>query len=225
MKSYQSLSISIILHLSIFIFIIFLNKSNVAYIETDNIINISSVVSVQELGMPNVLKKDLLEFNNTKTEALELGKEDMILNQEKSDAVIKLKAINELKEKIAKDTYLNKIKLIRGQGKVFSESSYISLSGTNTGTEKDEYILKIQHLIRMNWEIPTWADLKNKKILLNCIFNSDGTIKNISILQSSGEKEIDDTAINAIKKAEPFPEPPYKFKDILVNEGLNFSFP
>lgn len=225
MRVYLSFSSSVFLHVLILLLIIYINKKNNTYIETDNIINISSVVSVEAIGLPNVLKKDIEQISQIKTQ--ELSKDDMVLNQDNNDAVLKLKAINSLKEKIKQDDYLSKIKQIKGMGRVFTDGTPISLTGSNTNENGEEnvYILKIQKLVSMNWELPTWADLKNKKVLINCTINSDGSIKNIVVTESSGINEIDETAINAIKKSAPFPEPPYKFKEILETEGLNFSFP
>lgn len=225
MRSYISFSTSICLHILIFFLIFYINKKHNTYIETDNIINISSVVSVEAIGLPNILKKDIEAI--TQETASTLSKDDMVLNQDNSDAVLKLKAISSLKEKIKQDEYLSKIKQIKGMGKVFTDGTPISLSGTSTNelSKDDEYIVKIQKLISMNWELPTWADLKNKKVLVNCTINSDGSVKEILVTASSGLKEIDDTAVNAIKKSAPFPEPPYKYKEILEAEGLTFSFP
>lgn len=226
MRTYYSFSFSIFFHVLVFLLIIYITKAKNTYINTSsNIINISSVVSVEAIGLPNILKKDLAEIDSLNQKTIEVSKDDMVLKQDNTDAVLKIKAISSLKEKIKQDSYLSKIKQIKGMGKVFTDGTPISLSGSSTTGDSDVYILKIQKLVSMNWEMPTWADLKNKKVLINCIINSDGTINKITLIESSGIKEIDDSAIGAIKKADPFPEPPYKFKDIFNSEGINFSFP
>ena len=54
--------------------------------------------------------------------------------------------------------------------------------------------------------------------------NDSGAIYEIEISQSSGNKDFDNIAYNAVKSASPFPTPPVSLKETLQN-GVVLSFP
>ncbi len=69
------------------------------------------------------------------------------------------------------------------------------------------YMYRMQTKIKSNWNPPS-QDVSRGVTLLYTI-NRDGTLKKYKVLKSSGVKELDDAAIEALKKSfpsEPLPE-------------------
>lgn len=56
---------------------------------------------------------------------------------------------------------------------------------------------------KMGWE---------GKVLISFIVGADGTVRDIKIVQSSGRELLDQSTVEAVKKASPFPKPPVEAK-------------
>ncbi|MBQ3642366.1 TonB C-terminal domain-containing protein, partial [bacterium] len=81
----------------------------------------------------------------------------------------------------------------------------------------DNYANRVKETISANWETKTKIILNKsngKDLQTSTIFtiNSDGTLKEVKIIRSSGNKEFDDMAIDAIKRSEKFELFPQEYK-------------
>jgi TonB family protein len=219
---YSSFFVSFIFHLAILLSLIILAKEK-KYINIDSkTINIQNISFVDTVDLPNVLKKDIPLINKTKTPK---NKKDQMVYNPKPN-IDRIKAIAKLRKKVQKQEYLDKIKKIRGQGEVFkSNESFLTYNSNSINNEKDLYLLKIKNLVSSNWIIPNWISIENKRVLIKAYIDFDGTILKIELIQSSGNEDLDISAIEAIEKTKTFFPTPEKYKNNIKKNGITFSFP
>ena len=88
-----------------------------------------------------------------------------------------------------------------------------------TNLEIDEYLASISKKIKNNWVNPYHEDKAwQKGMVIVCMFVlPSGNLEKTSLMKSSGNIEIDNSAIDAIKKSSPFDElPNYSAYDFVV---------
>lgn len=84
-----------------------------------------------------------------------------------------------------------------------------------------QYMDNMQHTVKANWKPK--ANTENPiKVVLKYRIYKNGEISNIEVLKSSGDKELDNTAIEAVKKSSPLAELPDALPKNYVD--VNFSF-
>ncbi len=81
------------------------------------------------------------------------------------------------------------------------------------------YINNIERKIKSNWDAPAYD--KTSKIIVSFIVQTDGTVKDIKIKQSSGNAELDNSVIVALKKSSPLPKLP---KELSKNGFVQIEF-
>lgn len=84
------------------------------------------------------------------------------------------------------------------------------------------YMRKMQMNIKKNWNPPKYN--KNCKIVAIYKIQQDGKISNIRIKKSSGDKNMDNSAIKALKKSSPLSPLPYGFKEKSVDVEFSFDY-
>ena len=86
-----------------------------------------------------------------------------------------------------------------------------------------DYMSDIQQKIKDNWD-PVKTD-KSKKVILLFKVYKDGKVTDIKVKKSSGNEEMDNSAIEAVIKSSPLPPLPKDYKlddvDILFNFDYN----
>jgi len=217
---YNSFYVSIAFHLTLIILIFFITN-NKTYIEINNeLINIQNITTVDAVGLPNILKKDIPLINQKK---IEQKKEDMVLKQTAN--IDRLKAISNLRNRIDEKKYLEKVQEIKGLGAVFKGQANLGISSNKNLEEEDEYFIRVKNKVNSNWNLPSWLSFEGKKILIRVYIDYDGNIIKIEQVKSSEDSDLDNSAITAIKNSEPFIPAPDKFKDSIKKQGILFSFP
>lgn len=86
-----------------------------------------------------------------------------------------------------------------------------------------EYMTNMQHTVKANWN-PKTNTKNSTRVVLKYRIYKNGEISNIEVLESSRDKELDETAIEAVKKSSPLEKLPNaitKDKDYI---DVNFSF-
>lgn len=86
----------------------------------------------------------------------------------------------------------------------------------------DDYMTYMQKKIKRNWQ----SDLciAGEKIIVSYSILEDGKIFNIQIIESSGNSELDFSAINALKQASPFLALPKQLKKEKNSVDVKFTF-
>ena len=228
-KSWIYLSIS----LHFLIIVSFIISSRVSY-NRPIVVGVSEEgsINVDMVGLPNVLKKDINTLAESK-ETIEIKPkaEVMVLPNAKKIKADKKNILEQLRTKIQEESsYLKKIKIIKGIkqsigiGKGASSTAKAGGGGGTGNMPTNPYFNTMKDLIRSYWRVPRWINLDDLNTLIVIKVNESGSIYEIAVEKSSGNKEFDDLAYNAVKNASPFPTPPASLKDTLAN-GVILSFP
>lgn len=198
-------------------------------------------INIDVVGLPNILKKDLALLNdNKKREQDKLSKTKtekslMSLPDTKKIKQARLSAIEKLKKSVAYEkTYLEKLKIIKGLRKStdigrITDSSEAPNPGTGSSGEASDipsnpYFNTLKDLIRTYWQVPHWMNTEGLNALVATKLSPSGEIASIEVIKSSGSKDFDNLALNAVRNASPFPTPPVVIRDTL-EDGIVFSFP
>lgn len=86
------------------------------------------------------------------------------------------------------------------------------------------YFKHIRERINESWRWPKEARRSFGDVVLRFIVKRDGTLKNISLVKSSGHKMLDDVVMGAIEKAAPFNPFPESLKRESVVIKSTFSY-
>lgn len=84
-----------------------------------------------------------------------------------------------------------------------------------------QYMNNMQHTVKANWNPKTNSE-NSTRVVLKYRIHKNGEISNIEVLKSSGDKKMDETAIEAVRKSSPLAELPDAIKENHVD--VNFSF-
>lgn len=84
------------------------------------------------------------------------------------------------------------------------------------------YMREMQSRIKSNWQ-PSSQKVSRSVTLLYSI-NKDGSLRHYSIYRSSGSKDMDNAAVEALKKSFPFKPLPENFKGEYVDVQFTFDY-
>lgn len=84
------------------------------------------------------------------------------------------------------------------------------------------YMYRMQKNIKSNWNPPSQEVSRGVTILYT--INRDGTLKKYKVLKSSGVKELDDAAVEALIKSFPFEPLPEGFGGKSVDVQFTFDY-
>jgi TonB family protein len=105
-------------------------------------------------------------------------------------------------------------------------SPWGSLSGGSSAFESklNDYYNMVEAKIKKEWTMP--GDLpkggRNLETIIIIVIDRNGKIQKSSIEKKSGNSQYDQSAMRAIKKAEPLPAIPKEFSDETVEVGIRF---
>jgi periplasmic protein TonB len=188
-------------------------------------------ISIDVVGLPNVLKKDLASLNKvTSEEKEEPKKQELFFPENKKTAEKKSNLISKIKDAVDKEqNYLTKLKIIKGLQVQEGVAGGTSDSSQGTGVDNDTvkanpYFQTVKEYVRNYWKIPNWMKTNNLNALVLVKISDDGSISELNISQSSGNAEFDELALNSVRTAAPFPAPPVAVREVLES-GIILSFP
>lgn len=94
----------------------------------------------------------------------------------------------------------------------------------NTSSEYSKYQTMIRSKIIREWVVPANKDAKDLRTSIKAMINSNGEVISAELQSSSGNKQFDQSALKAIKRASPLPIPPNSLANEVYNEGLLVEF-
>lgn len=156
----------------------------------------------------------------TDTEAVNLNKS----KQKQKAALEKLKKMSAI-EKIRQQVQNEKVSEATAKvlkGRIISKGT--ALTGLDR-IQSENYLVQLDGLIKSNWALPQWLIGKPFKTKVLVKINTDGSVADKKVVQSSGNPTYDDYCLQAIDKASPFPKVPEKFSEIYKEDGVLFGFP
>jgi colicin import membrane protein len=209
--------LSFCLHLTAFLIIILIVKqSNKPVIPSPYIVNLVSseiltkadnnkteaIKTSEDSVKMTASKKDIKTLSKNKEENVREMVEEkvsVIAAKKKIEKLVKLRSIIDLKARGNKNT-----------GKTQTASTSHSLS-EGKGTIFDDYYSKITRQIWQQWVYPDTGQ-KNLEAIISIRIFKDGTTIVQRIEKSSGNSLFDRSAIKALTKANPLPQPPYEME-------------
>ncbi|HAO94179.1 MAG TPA: cell envelope integrity protein TolA [Deltaproteobacteria bacterium] len=97
--------------------------------------------------------------------------------------------------------------------------------GTATGGLKSRYPAYysiIHDRVKDNWEYPEGFDYKKVSVIVSIKIDRSGSLLELLLEESSGNKRFDESLMNAVQKAAPFPPLPHEFEGKYLETGLRF---
>ncbi len=92
-------------------------------------------------------------------------------------------------------------------------------------TELENYASLLPTHVKPYWKLPGYLMNQQKKCRIQVYIGRDGKVLNTRVHTSSGDKEYDQRAIDAITAAEPFPEVPENIAAALIQGRILLGFP
>ncbi len=131
----------------------------------------------------------------------------------KLDRILKL----DPKDKEAKDDYLRCLQLAQHKGSSGEES------GAQVGQARRLYYTKIWNAIRKHWELPEYVKDQKLETVLVIVVRRDGKVLDLRVEKSSGNEVYDESARQAVRKAEPLPAFSQRFTVPLKRKSVSIS--
>jgi TonB family protein len=104
-----------------------------------------------------------------------------------------------------------------------AESGKTIMSDSEIGAQTDEYIGAVWSRVKQNWTMPqTLMPDKNITTIINVRISRSGALESLDFEKRSGNRYFDDSALRAVKKANPFPPLPYWIRDKSIEIGIRF---
>ena len=91
----------------------------------------------------------------------------------------------------------------------------------STSPEFQPYLEEMHKQISGKWQPP--AVNKDSEVVLRFTILKNGHVIDESVLQSSGDKEVDESALTALRKSSPLPPLPLSFTKNQVTVNFNFT--
>jgi TonB family protein len=98
------------------------------------------------------------------------------------------------------------------------------LQGVNKMDHQDYHGL-LDHHVKQFWSLPEWVAKAKLKAQVRIHLNENGLLVDAKIVKSSGQTSYDDSVMESVRKASPYPAPPIKFRDVVRVDGILLGFP
>ena len=207
-----------------------------------NIEIIQSAVRVDVVGLPKMtlqeLKKMDLQVKEPeapeveKTKNNETSKVEFKKQAKKVDLSKLLKGISSTQIKKVKAKKVKKTIDTTALKKLVLEGNAVSKGSSATGESIEEgqkdfvsYIQSLPDKIRQNWKLPSYLIEKELQCRVRIYIASNGNILNMQIIESSGDEEYDQKALDAVKKSSPLPKPQKTILSKVANGEVILGFP
>jgi len=92
-------------------------------------------------------------------------------------------------------------------------------------SDLDKYLIEVAEKVRMNWSLPSYLMDQELNCRIQVFISKTGKLLKTSIIESSGNSEYDDRAINSIKKSSPFPVPGSNIEGKVIKGESVLGFP
>lgn len=148
------------------------------------------------------------------------SKPDTKLQEQQSSALQRIAALSKIKKRKATDDAVPEGTTVKG--------NQLSEGNSLTGVEKIEYNRYLSDLdlhIKKNWHLPEWLVAKPLTASILVRFDGNGQLLEKKLIRSSGNKEFDKEALDAVTQSVPFPAPPENLISYFQSQGIELRFP
>lgn len=115
--------------------------------------------------------------------------------------------------------------LVKRGNKVQKGESLVGNGSAEVLSGVQSYATKLPSIVKEYWKIPSYLADKGLKARIRVFINTQGRLVRAVIYESSGEAEYDNRALEAVKKASPFPVPEDKISKNILNGDILLGFP
>jgi TonB family protein len=219
-----------------------------------NPVRFTPTLRVDLVGLPDVLKKDLIrvpktpsssdledELKDAEQEARRLKvpkAKAPVETAEPDEMVIKPKDARpesrdrKLKSALARIRSLEKI---RNQDdsedrpappiKGNAISKGSSLSGDAKESSEASYFDSVRERLQDNWALPVWLARQKLTAQVQIFIDSRGRVRASVFVKPSGNSQFDDAIRKTLTESQPFPAPPVELRPGLATDGILVGFP
>ncbi|MGB9677854.1 MAG: energy transducer TonB [Candidatus Ratteibacteria bacterium] len=224
-----SLSISFLFHITAF-FLIFVSFPNQKNKKLEKEVFIVKLVNIPQIEIPNITEENKIKNKGKTTLPLKNGKSEKkkeILETFSSDEY-KKKLFSKISEKGSMSNYktssdglnikIPEIKSVKINPPVFQSDFYTT---SFTHEIPSWYINLIKKKIEENWLLKEY--LLNMSAIVSFRIYRNGKVENIIIEKSSGNRNFDNSIVDAIKSVKVWPEFPENIKDKYLDIIIEFK--
>ncbi len=115
--------------------------------------------------------------------------------------------------------------LIKSGNKVQEGDSLVGNGSAEVSTAVESYARKLSQVIKPFWTIPSYLADKELQTRIRVFISSEGRVVRATVYESSGDEEYDKRALEAVKKASPFPVPEEKISKSVLSGDILLGFP
>jgi colicin import membrane protein len=166
-----------------------------------------------EIPTTNEPSVNLEKNKDTKKNSIESALDKL----RKDVAIEKVKGL--LKDDKSKETGLL---IPKYKGNILSPGT--ELTGVNKMDHQDYHALLDRH-VKQYWTLPEWVAKTKLKAQVRIYLNEFGVLVNVQIIRPSGQVSYDESVLESVRQASPFPAPPPKFQDVVRVDGILLGFP
>lgn len=102
-------------------------------------------------------------------------------------------------------------------------ASQTKISESEVNAQIREYISVVWSKVKQNWTMPHSLTLdKNITAIIEVRISRSGALERMAFEKRSGNRYFDESALRAVKKADPFPPLPYWVRENSIDIGIRF---
>ncbi|MDH5580984.1 MAG: TonB C-terminal domain-containing protein [Bdellovibrionales bacterium] len=230
--------ISFLVH--ILIFVVFFLFSKISKNQKVEIIEVLPAVRVDVVAMPKLTLQELKNIKireestspeKAKDNGSGVGPEylkkakkrslmDLLKRQAKKKVGIKPSKV----KSNGRSSGVDLSQLILEGNKISKGSAIIGTRGSRPTTEVEEYVSTLPDFVRPHWKLPSYLINEDLNCRIRIYLNSTGHLIRAEVYKSSGNKEYDQRAMNAINRSQ-FPTPKGLAKDLAAQGKIVLGFP
>lgn len=204
---------------------------------------VSEKEAAKETAKEEEAKEETKEDVNDQSLAFEKeAKEKLKAEQKRNDFLSKLKKISNKKVEVPSKGEANKKventqkgmhganesslkNLVMSGNKLSQGTALTGDGGSGNLTAFQAYASRLPEYVRPYWTLPSFLMDKSLQCRIRVWLNSSGQVVKASVYQSSGDREYDQRAVDAVKAASPFPELKDEFGQRAQNGDILLGFP
>ena len=148
-------------------------------------------------------------------------------SKKKEESKKEREAQTKLKRALERIKALERVKALAGEDEI--KGNQVSKGSALTGEAKQaletSYFDVVLERVRTYWELPKWLQDQGRSAKVMVYLDSQGRMKSIQIVQSSGSDAFDQEVKRTLHAANPFPLPPPAIAGEIGSQGILLGFP
>lgn len=174
--------------------------------------------------------KDVVKLPDTEAKKPEAEQINLKQTKKSQDAALKrLEAMQKI-EKMMKEDNNKKVVAARHDE---SQPSALKGNEVSPGTaltglakiENERYLVSLDEHVKKHWNLPNFLATAKLNASVIVFLDEHGNILKKKMVKSSGNQIFDQTVMESIERASPFPAPPHRLANLFMVDGIQLGFP